>query len=257
MSFVFLAVAALASAVADLPASDDPKPVVTDQTGQLWRFVLPASGDPFEHAPFRALVLRHEKPEDLIERVSYRGDPAHRRYVQLRFGSPGSTWVTVVLDEVKGGETDLYVDIDRNRKIDGHDRVTGAVGGTNRGRKQIWRLPLSVEIVEKDSARTILRAVVFHLGTSGRTLACAAVGYLDGTVALDASGKENKHGRTSATRRVNADGNGFVTDAQDRLWIDLNSDGRFDPAAEQLLYSTVLNLEGLRYVVRSDSWEAG
>ena len=46
----------------------------------------------------------------------YRGDPARRRYAQIRFGSPGSIRVTVVLDEVGAGEVDLYVDADRNRQ---------------------------------------------------------------------------------------------------------------------------------------------
>ena len=55
-----------------------------------------------------------------------------------------------------------------------------------------------------------------------------------------------------AARRVDGDGNGQVSDPQDRLWIDLDGDGRFDPAAEQFLFATVLNLDGARYVVRSD-----
>ena len=98
-------------------------PIPSPSPTPEWRFVLPAPGDPFEHAPFRALVLTREKPEDLIEKVVYRGDPARRRYAQIRFGSPGSIRVTVVLDEVGPGEADLYVDADRNRRIDDRDRV--------------------------------------------------------------------------------------------------------------------------------------
>ena len=89
-------------------------------------FVLPAPGDPFEHPPFRALVLSREKPEDLIEKVAYRG--TSRRYAQLRFGSPGSIRVTVVLDEVGPGDVDLFVDANRDRKIDDRDRVAGREG---------------------------------------------------------------------------------------------------------------------------------
>ncbi len=92
-----------------------------------WHFVLPAPGDPFEHAPFRALVIGREKPEDLVEKAAYRGDKTRRRYAQVRFGSAGSIRVTIVLDEVGPGEADLYVDADRNRRIDDRDRVT-AVG---------------------------------------------------------------------------------------------------------------------------------
>ena len=41
-----------------------------------WRYVIPAAGDPFDHAPFRALVLSREKPDELIEKVAYRGEAA-------------------------------------------------------------------------------------------------------------------------------------------------------------------------------------
>ena len=43
-----------------------------------------------------------------------------------------------------------------------------------------------------------------------------------------------------------------MADAQDRLFLDLNGDGRFDPTAEQFLFATILNLEGTRTIVRSD-----
>jgi hypothetical protein len=245
---------ALVIALAGAPPGDD-----TGSKPSDWRFVLPAPGDAFEHAPFRALVLNREKPEDLLEKAAYRGDPARRRYAQIRFGSPGSIRVTVVLDEVAPGEADLYVDADRNRRIDDRDRVTPSAasppeGSSSGGRRErIWRLPLDVAMVDKDITRKVPRAVVFRLGASGRTLGYAAAGYLEGTVELGnpESGSASKPHRVAA-RRVDGDGNGQVSDSQDRLWIDLNGDGHFDPAAEQFLFATVLNLEGARYVVRSD-----
>jgi hypothetical protein len=112
------------------PGQNDPKANGTD----LWRFVLPAPGDPFEHPPFRAPVLSREKPEDVGEKVSYRG--TSRRYAQLRFGNPGSIRVTVVLDEVGPGDIDLFVDANRDRKIDDRDRVAGTKGSS--GREQLW-----------------------------------------------------------------------------------------------------------------------
>jgi hypothetical protein len=229
--------------------SDSKQPATPETT---WRFVLPAPGDPFEHAPFRALVLSHEKPEDLIEKAIYRGDPARRRYAQIRFGSPGSIRVTVVLDEVGAGESDLYVDADRNRKIDDRDRATDAAAGGGPRRERIWRMPLNVSLIDKDNTRSIPRAVVFRLGSSGRTLGYAAAGYLEGRAGFKHQGDDNQYSRTQAVRRVDGDGNGFVTDAQDRLWIDSNSDESFDPSTEQFLFATVLNLDGSRYVVRSD-----
>ena len=48
-----------------------------------------------------------------------------------------------------------------------------------------------------------------------------------------------------------------MADAQDRLWIDLNADGRFDPSAEQFLFATVLNLDGCGISSARTSWGAG
>jgi hypothetical protein len=237
----------LTIALAGSPPGDDPDRKVAPSSPSDWRFVLPAPGDPFEHAPFRALVLSREKPEDLFEKAVYRGDPARRRYAQIRFGSAGSIRVTVVLDEVGPGEVDLYVDADRNRRIDDRDRVAPAPSPSGTGRRErVWRLPLDVAMVDKDLTRTIPRAVVFRLGASGRTLGYASAGYLEGIVAL------GDKARRLAARRADGDGNGLMADAQDRLWIDLNGDGRFDPSAEQFLFATVLNLDETRYVVRSD-----
>src|SRR5690349_21702518 len=111
MTLLSSAAVTLAIVLAGAPPGDGPDP---EAATSGWRFVLPAAGDAFEHAPFRALVLDREKPEDLLEKAAYRGDPARRRYAQIRFGSPGSIRVTVVLDEVRPGEADLYVDADRN-----------------------------------------------------------------------------------------------------------------------------------------------
>ena len=221
-------------------ASAPPGDAKPQPPGETWRFVLPAPGDPFEHPPFRALVLSREKPEDVSEKVAYRGNS--RRYGQLRFGSPGSIRVTVVLDEVGPGDVDLFVDANRDRKIDDRDRVAGTKGSS--GREQIWRLPLDVAMVEGEVTKTTRRALIFRLGATGRTLGYAAAGYLEGTVTME--------GQPRTVRRMDGDGNGLMTDAQDRLWIDLNRDGRWDAASEQFLYATILNLEGVRYVLRSD-----
>src|SRR4051812_47616914 len=139
-----------------------------------WRFVLPQPGDPFEHPPFRALVLSRDKPEDLVEKATYRG--AARRYAQVRFGSPGSVRVTIVLDEAGPGDVDLYVDANRDRKIDGRDRVAPAKSGPGPARERVWRMPLDVAMVEGEETKLTPRAVVFRLGATGRTLGFATAG---------------------------------------------------------------------------------
>src|SRR3954470_23768378 len=88
-----------------------------------WRFVAAPAGDPFEHPPWRAVGLGSAKPDDLVERATYRG--RQQRYAQLRYGSPGSTRATVVVDQAGPGDVDLYVDADRNRRIETRDRLEG------------------------------------------------------------------------------------------------------------------------------------
>ncbi len=107
-------------------------------------------------------------------------------------------------------------------------------------------------MVEGDVTKTTRRALIFRLGATGRTL-----GYLEGTVTME--------GQPRSVRRMDGDGNGLMTNAQDRLWIDLNRDGRWDAASEQFLYATILNLGGrATYFVptrsghgwRSNRWSA-
>ncbi len=196
--------------------------------------MLPSSGDPFEHPPLRAIPLSRIRPDDIKEMVRYRGN--RQRYAQLRYGSPGSIRVTIVLDELATGELDLYVNANRNRRIEAMDRVAG-LGRT-------WRLPLQVAVVEGETTTLTSRAAIFRLGATGLTFSFAAAGYIEGTV--------NIAGRRHAARRTDGDGNGFLTDAQDRLWIDLDDDGRWDTAGEQFLYATILALGESRHAVRSD-----
>ena len=223
-----------------------------------------------------ALVLGRQKPDELVEKTRYLGLAAKRRYAQIRFGSPSSTRVTIVIDELNNGEVDLYVDADRNLRIDDRDRVSAAPGldgpapsqaGTplaetdvssaRRGPRprepRMWRTAMGVALVENETVRIIPRAVVFRLGASGQTLGFATAGYLEGRVVVRITGDDGQHrSRVLAARRVDGDGNGFLADGQDHLLIDWDGDGRFNPGAEHFLFATVLNLQGSRYIVRSD-----
>ena len=218
----------MAALVAD---ADEPR----GQTA--WRFVVPATGDAHEHPPPRAITLSNERPPDLRETAEYHG--TERRYAQLRFGSPDSIRIGIVLDQTSPSQVDLYVDGNRNRIIETGERVPPI-----EGRDRTWRVPLDVAITEPTGTRFVRRELLFRLGTTARTLSYAVLGYLEGTVEIA--------GRRIAARRMDGDGNGFFTDPQDRLWLDLDGDGRWDPASEQFLISPVLKIGESRYVVRSD-----
>jgi len=199
-----------------------------------WHYVRPGPGEAFESPPLRAVPLSEQRPDDLSERVEYRG--RRRRYAQLRYGSPGSTRVTVVVDELGPGAADLYVDADRNRRIEAKDKVEG--------RDRVWRLPLDVATADADATRHTPRAVLLRVGATGRTLGFAAAGYLAGRVRLN--------GRDHDARRTDGDADGTYAGPQDRVWIDLDDDGRWDSLNEQFLYAAVMNLGGDRVAVRSD-----
>lgn len=241
------------------------------QAADDWKFVLREPGAEHEHPPPQAIPLAGEKPDDLKEKADYRG--ASRRYAQLRYGSPSAARVAVVVDQVSPGEVDLYVDANRNRTIEAGERCSGE------GR--LWRVPLNVEYSEGEVFKRLPRELVFRLGSTGRTLSFAAAGYLEGRLSLplgEGRGEEGRkqhaadsirkppsasapphpsplperEGKAVAVRRMDGDGNGFFTDPQDRLWIDLNGDGRWDAVDEQFLYATILTIGGQRYAVRSD-----
>ncbi len=199
-----------------------------------WRFEAPPPGDPFEAPPPRALPLASLKPADVVESATYRGK--RRRYAQVRYGEASSVRVVVVLDESGPGDADLYVDANRDRKVGPEDLV--------RGEGRTWRVPLDLATTVDGRPVAERRAALFKLGATGATLSMASAGYLAGTVRID--------DRAHAARRVDGDGNGSVTDPSDRLWVDLDDDGRWDPASEQFLYGPILTLGERRYAVRSD-----
>ena len=184
-----------------------------------WRTSCPRRATHFESPPLRTIGLASEKPDDLIVKVTFRS--SRQRYAQLRFGSPSSVRVTLVLDELGRGAADLL----RRRRSQPPDRSGDRVEGENR----TWRLPLDVAIVDGETTRYERRAAMFRLGATGITFSYAAAGYLEGKVEFA--------GHWHAVRRMDGDGNGLFTDPQDRLWIDLNDDGRWDSSSEQFLFA--------------------
>ncbi len=90
--------------------------------------------------------------------------------------------MTVVLDEVAPGDVDLYVDSNRDRKIDDRDRVAPPGHDQGDGGRREQRLAAAARRGDgrRDVTKTIPRALMFRLGATGRTLGYAAAGYLEG-----------------------------------------------------------------------------
>jgi hypothetical protein len=199
-----------------------------------WRYVVPKAGDPMEYPPLRQLSLSEQKPSDLKETAHYRG--SKRRYAEFRFGTAGSTLVAVVLDTVSADQTDVYVDLNRNRAIEDNERLAGP--------PPLYRAPLSVEIPNGNRTERFPRTVVFRLGRAGRSISYATAGYVEGTLRFQ--------DRDLPVRRVDADGDGGMADPLDLLWVNWKRDGNWNPFTDRLPLTPIIRVENQRYVVRSD-----
>ncbi len=196
-----------------------------------WKYI---AAEHFRPVP-RTVALSAEKPADLREEIAYRGK--QRTYAQVRYGSEDSRRVVIVIDEAAPGDWDLYVDADRNRVIEAKDLVKGS------GRERAGRL--EVEITRGLEILHEPRTVQWRLGVTRTSISLATVGYVAGRIEID--------GKRIAVRRVDGDANGFFADAADRLWLDLNGDGQWDPITEQFPLLPVLTLGQQRYAVRGDA----
>lgn len=206
-----------------------------EEPAREWQYVAESAEAGFDRPSFQRLPLSDERPEDLAEEVAYRGKK--QLYAALRYGTPNSNRVTVVVDEREGGEFDLYVDKNRNRIIEPKDRAEEA--------GPVRAAPLPAEFFHDDAARHFPRRVLFRRSGLGGGLSFATTGFLSGTVTLA--------GREIAVRRVDGDGNGFFADPRDRVWLDLDGNGKWDPFSEQFPFVPVLKLEEKRYALRSDA----
>jgi hypothetical protein len=200
-----------------------------------WCYVVPSPEDPFAHPPPRALALTDQRPADLKESVAYRG--RRQRYAHLTYGSGRDAGLAVVVDEISPDHIDLYVDTDRDRDLTAKERVASE-GLT-------WRVRVPAVVPDGNALQELPRTLFFRYGRASRTLAIATCGHIEGRVSLN--------GKTVTVRRVDGDANGLFADAQDRIWIDRDGKGTWDPATEEFLFAPILRLEEQRLAVRADA----
>ncbi len=200
-----------------------------------WRYVATPRADAAARPVFRYVVLSGAKPDELREEVTYRGKK--QQYARVRYGSDDSRRVAVVVDEVSPDEFDLYVDANRNGVIEAKEKLPGA-GKDRTG-------PLDVEVTRGLQVLHEPRRVMWRLGVTRKTINLATLGHVEGSVSIA--------GKRLSARRVDGNANGLFADAADRLWIDLDGDGRWDPITEQFPFVPVLTLNNQRYGLRGDA----
>jgi hypothetical protein len=218
------------------------------QPGRQWVYTAEPDHNRVFVPQFCPVVFSELRPDRCVESAAYRG--RSRRYAQIRYGAADSNRVILVLDEINSRDADLYVDANRNRVIESKERVVrmdGARGwpAVSAGdADQYWRTSLAVETLRGDAAQYDARQILVRRRAASRTMAIATLGYMVGQVAID--------GRVVPARRVDGDANGLFADPADRLWLDLNADGLWDPFTEQFPFATILRLKGRPYAMAGD-----
>lgn len=188
----------------------------------------------------RSVDLSTTRPQEFLEDVAYHG--TLQRYAQLRYGSENSRRVVVVVDELGEGEYEFYVDANRDRRIAPRDLV----GGTGRSRT----CKLKTEIIYGEEFQHEERQIELRLGITRTRLSVATLGCIEGRIPWRES--VDSYSKELGVRRIDGNANGLFADARDRLLIDIDDDGIWDPITEQFAYLPVQNIDGRRYAVRSD-----
>ena len=151
--------------------------------------------------------------------------PAGAKFGDLRLGSGGASRRAVVWHQETGT---LWLDADGDGRFIKTERHT--LG------KEPLEIPISFAAVQ----RTLI------VKRRGDGIAYAVRGYMAGTIALG--------GKAFAALLADGDADGcFDSATADRVWIDLDDDGKFDPLTEQFPLGSALTHSGTAYLIRPDA----
>ena len=159
------------------------------------------------------------------------------QYGLLPVGPKPETALAIVWLPRAPGGPELWLD------ADGDGRLTVAERHALPGRE--LELPARITVQIEPETMRVERTVIVRRASLGDGLRYAVRGFVQGSIEFG--------GRPHATVLIDGNANGcFNTVGQDRIWIDLNDDGRYDSLTEQFPLGKPLRHEGQTYVVRSN-----
>lgn len=183
---------------------------------------------------YRAIEFRESPVQPLAGDFS---PTAGALYGQLPVGPAPETALGVVwLPEVEGGPI-LWLDANGDGRLTTDERRVV-------NEKEI-EIPATITVAQEPELKRVQRTLSFRRPFLGTGLRYAVRGYAAGHLALG----PDEH------RVLLADGNAdgcLDTVGQDRVWIDLDGDGRFDGLTEQFPLGKPLVKDKEVYVIRSD-----
>lgn len=166
--------------------------------------------------------------------------PAAAELAFVTYGDPNSRCVAIAL--MRAQPTRLFVDLDRNGHFGAGEEMPRNAGDSG----DRWQLDLDAEFVvgpnQFDHAR---RRVELRINQVTGKLELATLGCMRGRVSLD--------NRSVDVLRTDCNGNGLWFDPDDRFWIDVDGDSRFDPLREKFACRTTCFIDGTQFAVAADS----
>jgi hypothetical protein len=190
-----------------------------------WEFRDELTRDGRPMVTFRTVELGETPPRPLhADDKSLPGS----KFGDLQLGPGGATRRMVVWHAETGA---LWLDADGDGRFAATERHT------------LGKDPLEVRTTFLVGEVTFTRTLVFKRRADG--IAYCVRGYMSGSVTLG--------GKVYSALLTDGDADGcFDGAAADRIWIDLDGDGKFDPLIEQFPLGSALTHAGTAYLLKSD-----
>ena len=196
------------------------------QVSSPWTFQDEASRDARSMIVFRAVELGEVPPRPLHAEDKA---PAGAKFGDLRLGIGGAARRAIVWQPDSGS---LWLDADGDGRFAKDERHT------------LGKEPLEIRAKFPIGDTPVTRTIVLKRRAAG--LAYAVRGYVMGSIALKA--------KQYPALLTDGDADGcFDGAATDRVWIDLDRDGKFDALTEQFPLGAPLVHEGTSYLIRPDA----
>jgi len=186
-------------------------------------------------AQYQAIEFRNA-PIRPLETDPAQKFPAGVKYGLLPLGPKTETAMVVVWAPKADGGPALWLFSNADGK---------PIGGRHTMSGKNLEVPATITVALKPAPVRVERTLLFRRSVKGDGLRYAVRGYAQGRLKLGE--------KECAVVLIDGNGDGCLdTVGHDRLWIDLDGDGRFDPLTEQYPLGKAITQKGDIYVIRSD-----
>lgn len=197
-----------------------------------WEFKDTAETDGRKVLFFRIVEFSEKSPRPL-DAEDQPGPGA--RFGLLKVGSKTADAIGLIwLPEKK----QLWIDCNGDGRYDKSERLDFAAGKL--------KADIEVSLSGKDGTKRAKRSATIRKQTTGDSLLWAVRGFTSGAIELN--------GKQLRAMLVDGDADAcFDTSIADRIWIDLDGDGKFDGLTEQFLIGTPVTFGARTFLIKPDS----